>query len=119
VFGFATFGTVYGTIICLSGLFTFSQAALQALVHDAFDDDPGPVNLALAAVGLLIGVVLVMYVDVAGRVVRQERAEDDDRRSLLGDRGSLHGERQSLLRPRTSRPTLEAVRESFREAYEA
>jgi hypothetical protein len=80
VFGFATFGTVYGTIICLSGLCTFAQSALQAITHDVFHNDPTPVNLALAGLGLLIGSVLVTFVAVRGRAVQ---ADEDERRSLL------------------------------------
>lgn len=95
IFGFATFGTVYGTIICLSGLSLFSQPALQALVHDAFYEDPGPVNLYLAGAGLLIGLALVMFVDSKAREIRRNQfqflaaanagtmAIDDERRSLL------------------------------------
>jgi len=83
VFGFTTFGTVYGTIICLSGLCTFTQSALQAITHDAFHNNPTPVNLALAGLGLLIGIVLVTFVAVRGRAVRDEQADEDERRSLL------------------------------------
>ncbi len=94
VFGFATFGTVYGTIVCLSGLSLFSQPVLQALVHVLFYEDPGPANLGLAGAGLLIGTALVMYVDTQARNVRKVQLQvlngdvdpndlDDDRRSLL------------------------------------
>lgn len=94
VFGFATFGTVYGTIVCLSGLSLCSQPILQALVHDIYYEDPRPVNLALAGAGLLIGIALVMYVDTQARNVRKLQFQvfsgdvdpndlDDDRRSLL------------------------------------
>jgi hypothetical protein len=83
VFGFATFGTVYGTIICLSGLCTFTQSALQAITHDAFHNNPTPVNLALAGLGLLTGIGLVTFVAVRGRAVREEQADEDERRSLL------------------------------------
>jgi hypothetical protein len=83
VFGLATFGTIYGTIICISGLFTFSQSALQALVHDAFHDDPTPANLALSILGLVSGGALVGYVAVAGKRVKQEVVEEEERRSLL------------------------------------
>lgn len=62
VFGFRTFGTVYGTIICLSGLFNFSQSGLDYLFHKTFRNDPVPVNLILLAMGLVIGVWLVAYV---------------------------------------------------------
>ena len=83
VFGFATFGTVYGTIICLSGLCTFAQSALQAITHDAFHGNPTPVNLALAGLGVIIGIALVTFVTLKGRTVQQEQADEDERRSLL------------------------------------
>ena len=73
VFGFNTFGTVYGTIITLSGLCTFAQSALQALVHDAFDDDPTPVNLVLAALGLFIGTTLVLFLAIQTAGMTEER----------------------------------------------
>jgi hypothetical protein len=101
VFGYATFGTVYGAIICLSGLFTFTQSGLQALVHDMFDDDPEPMNLGLATLGLVLGVALVMYVDIQGREIQRSKAiaamqaqqavvNGDERTRLLGY-GSLNG----------------------------
>ena len=88
VFGYATFGTVYGAIICSSGLFTFAQSGLQALLHDGFDDDPEPINLGLATAGLVLGVALVMYVDIQGRAMQRDRAiaAMDERRPLLQQR---------------------------------
>ena len=105
VFGFATFGTVYGTIVCFSGVAIFSQSALQAMVHSIFEEDPGPMNLWLAGFGLIIGVCLVMYVDMKGRIITREHAEQDERRSLRvhsrrpsrSSLSGLAGERRPLL----------------------
>ena len=72
VFGFQTFGTVYGTIICLSGLLNFSQSALDYLFHETFREDPVPVNLILLALGLAVGVALVSYVAVKGKLFRMK-----------------------------------------------
>ena len=94
VFGFATFGSVYGTLICVSGLSVFIQPALQVLVHDGFYQDPGPVNLYLAGASLIIGLGLVLYVDTQAKAIRQYQYQmmmanagqidpDDERRSLL------------------------------------
>lgn len=80
VFGFSTFGTVYGAIICISGLCTFAQSALQAITHDVFKNDPSPINLLLASLGLLVGISLVAFIAIGGRKVR---AEQDERRSLF------------------------------------
>ncbi|KAI0385858.1 MFS general substrate transporter [Hypomontagnella monticulosa] len=73
VFGFRTFGTVYGTIICLSGLFNFSQSGLDFLFHQTFHGDPVPVNLLLLALGLVIGICLVGFVGVKARFLNKKR----------------------------------------------
>ncbi|KAI1390181.1 MFS general substrate transporter [Hypoxylon trugodes] len=74
VFGFRTFGTVYGTIICLSGLLNFSQSGLDYLFHRTFNGDPVPVNLLLLTLGLLIGICLVGFVGLKTRRLSRKRA---------------------------------------------
>ncbi|KAH2307972.1 hypothetical protein KXV47_006746 [Aspergillus fumigatus] len=88
VFGFATFGRVYGTIICVSGLVNFSQYALDALTHGPFDGNPIPVNIFLAAAGFVVGTVLVLYVQIAGKHLKEkrlalERDEQQERERLI------------------------------------
>lgn len=73
VFGFRTFGTVYGLIICLSGLLNFSQSGLDVLFHKTFKGDPVPVNLILLGLGLIIGASLVGFVSLQ---IRKSRARD-------------------------------------------
>ncbi|KAK7988957.1 hypothetical protein PG989_009272 [Apiospora arundinis] len=72
VFGFRTFGTVYGTIICLSGLFNFVQSGLDFLFHETFHGDPVPVNVMLLLLGLVIGVALVSFVWWKARMMRKK-----------------------------------------------
>jgi multisubunit Na+/H+ antiporter MnhC subunit len=62
VFGFATFGKVYGLIICLAGLLNFSQSALDAATHKTFKNDPVPINVILLSLALLVGLALVAFV---------------------------------------------------------
>ncbi|KAF2170768.1 hypothetical protein M409DRAFT_63837 [Zasmidium cellare ATCC 36951] len=62
VFGFATFGRVYGTIICLSGLVNLSQPLIDAANHDVFHDNPIPINVILATLGFIFGTALVLFV---------------------------------------------------------
>jgi MFS family permease len=64
VFGFRTFGTVYGLIICLSGLLNLSQSGLDVLFHRTFNGNPVPVNIILLTVGLAIGLSLLIFVAV-------------------------------------------------------
>lgn len=62
VFGFRTFGTVYGALISLSGALGFSQYGLDYLFHVTFGGDPVPVNIILLSVAAGVGVVLAGYV---------------------------------------------------------
>ncbi|KAL2832487.1 major facilitator superfamily domain-containing protein [Aspergillus cavernicola] len=86
VFGFATFGRVYGTIICFSGLVNFSQYGLDALTHGPFDSNPIPINIFLAGAGFVVGFILVAFVATAGHRIRarqREEAEDEERQRLI------------------------------------
>ena len=56
---------------------------MQSLTHDAFNDNPTPVNLALAGLGLVVGVALVTFVAVAGKHVQHEVLEEEERRSQM------------------------------------
>ncbi|KAF2736336.1 MFS general substrate transporter [Polyplosphaeria fusca] len=76
VFGFATFGRVYGTIICVSGLFNLVQPGLDALRKSTFDGNPTPINLLLAIAGFVIGIALVVYVSV--QTYRMHKKMDDE-----------------------------------------
>lgn len=72
VFGFRTFGTVYGFIICLAGLFNFSQSGLDALLHKTFNGNPVPVNLILLSSALIVGSALVIFVGVRTYQMKRE-----------------------------------------------
>lgn len=87
VFGFRTFGTVYGTIICLSGLLNFSQSGLDYLFHKTFDNDPIPVNIMLLAAGLAVGICLVGYVALRSRGVRRQLLEEEAEEAVLRHHG--------------------------------
>ncbi|KAL6705622.1 hypothetical protein ACN47E_006569 [Coniothyrium glycines] len=76
VFGFATFGRVYGTIICFSGLVNLSQTGIDALTKGTFNGNPVPVNVFLAASAFVIGSTLVIYVTV--QVYRMRRRLDEE-----------------------------------------
>ena len=86
VFGFQTFGKVYGMIICVSGLFNFSQSVLDALTHKTFRDDPVPVNLVLLALVLVVGTTLTLYVYRKSVLLvgdwREEEAEGESERLI-------------------------------------
>ncbi|KAI1427944.1 amino acid transporter [Xylaria sp. FL1777] len=75
VFGFATFGRLYGAITCISGFFTFSQYGLDALTHGPFNDDPTPINISLTVTGTAVGLFLTIFVAVKSKDYREETKE--------------------------------------------
>ena len=77
VFGFQTFGKVYGLIICLAGLLNFSQSGLDAMTHKVFHRDPLPVNIILLVIALTVGVALVGYVYHQSRHLRRDALEEE------------------------------------------
>ncbi|KAK5069455.1 hypothetical protein LTR64_008136 [Lithohypha guttulata] len=77
VFGFQTFGKVYGLIICLAGLFNFLQSPLDALTHVAFDLNPIPINLVLLGLAVLVGTSLVTYTALKSRNMKRDHLEQE------------------------------------------
>lgn len=77
VFGYHTFGKVYGLIICMAGLLNFSQAGLDALTHKTFNRDPLPVNLILLFIALVVGIALVGYVFWKSRALERDQLEEE------------------------------------------
>jgi MFS family permease len=77
VFGFQTFGKVYGLIICLAGLFNFLQSPLDAATHVYFENDPVPVNVVLLSVAVVVGTGLVGYTAWKSRRMERQILEDE------------------------------------------
>lgn len=66
IFGFKTFGTVYGVIICISGLFNILQSVLDRMTKEMFHLNPTPVNLMLLGATFVSGASLVLYIKSQG-----------------------------------------------------
>ncbi|KIW88046.1 uncharacterized protein Z519_11156 [Cladophialophora bantiana CBS 173.52] len=77
VFGFQTFGKVYGLIICLAGLFNFLQSPLDAVTHVVFKNNPVPVNVILMSVAVIVGAALVTFTKVRARTMKRDFLEDE------------------------------------------
>ncbi|KAF3160753.1 hypothetical protein TWF106_004075 [Orbilia oligospora] len=72
VFGFVTFGKVYGTIICLAGLFNFVQSGLDALTYTVFGKNPVPVNVILQVSAMVVGTALVAYISFQSKKMKRD-----------------------------------------------
>jgi len=77
VFGFRTFGTVYGMIICAAGLLNFSQSGLDALLHKVCNGNPVPVNVGLASAAAFVGIALCVFVGWKAYYFRRNRLEEE------------------------------------------
>lgn len=77
VFGFHTFGKVYGFIILTAGILNLSQTGLDALTQKSFKRDPLPVNLILLFLVLIFGSILVGYVWHQSRHMKRDRLEEE------------------------------------------
>lgn len=91
VFGFATFGKVYGLIICLAGVGNFAQAGLDALTLRVWRGDPVPVNVGLTVLVAGVGAGLVGFVAYQTGILEVKRKGQ-------GDQGQDVREREPLLR---------------------
>ncbi|KFY96585.1 hypothetical protein V500_02376 [Pseudogymnoascus sp. VKM F-4518 (FW-2643)] len=93
VFGFETFGRIYGTTMCLSGLGNFVQPGLDELTHGLLSGNPVPVNIFLAIVGTLLGVAITGFVAVETRGIRKkhmiEDVEHEQARLISSEDGGL------------------------------
>ncbi|KAL4783433.1 major facilitator superfamily domain-containing protein [Aspergillus varians] len=114
VFGFQTFGKVYGLIICIAGLGNFAQAGLDALTFTVFERNPIPINFILTALTAITGSSLVIFVWrkaslMASSAEYATAAADPEIAAVVQDYDGIatrDWERQSLLQPRSipSRP---------------
>ena len=89
VFGFATFGRVYGTIICFSGLVNLSQTGIDALTKGTFNGNPVPINAFLAGFTFIIGTALVVYITVQVYRMRKKLDQEDAITVTNTDVGSI------------------------------
>lgn len=62
VFGFDTFGTVYGLLTCLCGVFTLTQSLLDKWTHTTFQMNPTPVNTILLLITILSSISLIGFI---------------------------------------------------------
>ncbi|EJS44178.1 fmp42p [Saccharomyces arboricola H-6] len=62
VFGFETFGTVYGLLSCICGIFNMSQNLLDRWTHTTFNMNPFPINLTLVIFTVLFSVIITLYI---------------------------------------------------------
>ena len=84
VFGYATFGTVYGAIICFSGMMNFTQTYLDNATHFTFQNNPNPVNFLLVSLTVVFGVTMLWFIKsqektiIRQNIIAETLADIDD-----------------------------------------
>ncbi|KAH1273456.1 hypothetical protein KXW98_007735 [Aspergillus fumigatus] len=109
VFGFQTFGKVYGLIICLAGLGNFLQAGLDALTFKLFARDPVPVNLVLTASTGVIGAALVGFVWWQAKRIDASRAQGIAGKGAVVDVDNGRIERTIVQSKQVGRPRPDSI----------
>lgn len=75
VFGFETFGTVYGTIICFSGICNILQQVMDSVTHNYLDMNPIPINLLLTALTVVFAAAILHYVKSQEQSMNRQNLE--------------------------------------------
>lgn len=75
VFGFETFGRIYGVVICIAGVLNVLQAQLDRATHDVFNSNPTPVNIILVSITVVIGVSFLIYVKTQVQARKRKELE--------------------------------------------
>lgn len=75
VFGFTTFGTVYGLMMCISGLFNYFQTYLDYITHRYEHNNPIPINLVLISCTIVFGTSLVIYIITQQKTIERKKLE--------------------------------------------
>lgn len=75
VFGYDTFGTVYGTIMSISGICNIFSQVMVKMTHDKFDLDPRPINAFLLISGTVAGLSMFAYIKLKEKVTKRRQLE--------------------------------------------
>lgn len=96
VFGFDTFGTIYGLCISISGVLSYLQFILDKLTHTYFKMSPNPANLILTSASIFVGVPFCLHMFSQTRAIRRKQLEDEaERAPLLAMPGTSYTEDDS------------------------
>ncbi|KAH6661556.1 FMP42 protein, partial [Plectosphaerella plurivora] len=96
VFGFATFGRIYGALVCISGIMSLSQSGLDAWTYGPLGGNPLPVNIMMGTVGTLLGASLTIYLAVHTGGAQEAHEDDLERMPLICEEDEGYGAIKAL-----------------------
>lgn len=83
VFGFETFGTIYGTIICFSGICNILQQIMDRATHSYFNMNPIPINSLLTALTFLFAGAIITFVKSQEMAMKRKNLELEAQEATL------------------------------------
>ncbi|ODV60365.1 Fmp42p ASCRUDRAFT_76363 [Ascoidea rubescens DSM 1968] len=76
IFGFLSFGIIYGSIMSFAGIFNYCQKILDVYTHTIFNMNPIPINLILITLTFIISSSLIIFVNYqASSIGKKKLAE--------------------------------------------
>lgn len=85
VFGFDTFGTVYGAIICFSGVCNILQQVMDKATHEYFNMNPIPINALLTVLTAIFGFALIVFVRTQEMNLKRKDLEIEAQEASIRD----------------------------------
>jgi hypothetical protein len=81
VFGFSTFGQVYGLLMCISGIFNYTQSYFDLYTKKYQNNNPTPVNIFLISLTVIFGSTLIAYILKESRNIERKKMESEAERA--------------------------------------
>lgn len=75
IYGFETFGTIYGSIICFSGICNILQQIMDKITKEKFNLNPVPINSLLTSLTAVFGFILIHFVRTQQLKLRRNNLE--------------------------------------------
>lgn len=85
VFGFNTFGQVYGLMMCISGFFNYFQTAFDYFTKQHYNNNPTPVNVMLVSCTVIFGTALITYILKETKHIARRGIENEAERAPVSD----------------------------------
>lgn len=97
VFGYSTFGTVYGAIIFFSGMMNLLQTVLDNATHFTFHNNPTPVNSILVTLTVFFGLSMLFFIKSQEKNVIRQNVIDEALSGETDDDGAVNSNSFSAL----------------------
>ncbi|ODV71870.1 Fmp42p [Cyberlindnera jadinii NRRL Y-1542] len=81
VFGFTTFGQVYGLLMCISGIFNYAQSYFDLYTKKYQNNNPIPVNIFLVSLTVVFGLSLLTYITKESKNIDRKKLESEAERA--------------------------------------